>query len=144
MLPHILSRSNTGFRPGATYSQGPFPPVDQLPGFLSPKGINSLPGSDYPPQRPPVINGKGPVFTAPKNAAARSPLSNPGFRPDATYSQSPFPPVNQLPGFLSPKGINSYLVPDYPPEDPLLINGKGPLFTPGSPKTAAAGSARFF
>ncbi|GIX89158.1 hypothetical protein CEXT_594651 [Caerostris extrusa] len=172
--PHF----NPGFRPGATYSQEccrilhiltqvfdqvqPIlkvnsPSLNQLPGFLSPKGSNSLPGSDYPPQRPPVINGsnslpdsdyppqrppvingKGPVFTATKNAAAHSPHFNPGFRPGATYSQGQFPSLNQLPGFLSPKGSNSLPGSDYPPQRPPVINGKGPVFT--APKNAAAHS----
>ncbi|GIY10428.1 hypothetical protein CDAR_475021 [Caerostris darwini] len=136
LLPHVPPISNSYFRPDATYSQGPFPPLNQLPGVLSPKGIHSLPGSDYPPQRPPLINGKGAVFTTPTKAAARPPISNSYFRPDATYSQGPFPPLNQLPGVLSPKGIHSLPGSDYPPQRPPLINGKGPVFT--APTKAAA------
>ncbi|GIX89160.1 hypothetical protein CEXT_594661 [Caerostris extrusa] len=115
MLPHILHILTQVFDQVQPILKVNFS-LNQLPGFLSPKGSNSLPGSDYPPQRPPVINGKGPVFTAPKNAAAHSPHFNPGFRPGATYSQGQFPHLNQLPGFLPPKGSNSLPGSDYPPQ----------------------------
>ncbi|GIY97164.1 hypothetical protein CEXT_576791 [Caerostris extrusa] len=91
-------------------SQGPL-----VNPFSGPTGITSPSGK---PQNPPVINGKGPVFIPPKNATSHSSLFNPGFPPGATYSQGPFPPVNQLPSFLSPKGIKSPPGSDYPLQRP--------------------------
>ncbi|GIY97168.1 hypothetical protein CEXT_576811 [Caerostris extrusa] len=109
-------------------SQSPL--VNPFSGIRPPTRITS-PGSDMPPERPPLINGKGPVFVEPENAATRSPLFNPGFRPDATYSQGPFPPQSQLPGFLSPKGINSLSNSDFPRKS--VVDGRGPVFPPTSP-----------
>ncbi|GIY10427.1 hypothetical protein CDAR_475011 [Caerostris darwini] len=113
--------SNSYFRPDATYSQGPFPPLNQLPGVLSPKGINrqyhSTPKVSY------LINGKGPVFTTPEKSVARSPIFNSDFRPHAAYSQRPFPPLNQLPGFR-PHEVGSY--------GGMYLNGNGPAFTSGN------------
>ncbi|GIY97166.1 hypothetical protein CEXT_576801 [Caerostris extrusa] len=85
-LSPIPPKSPPSSAPSPPLINGPFPPVNQLPGFLSPKGIKS-PAL----QRPPRINGKGSVFTASKKFAAHSPVFNKGFRPDATYSQGPLP-----------------------------------------------------